>query len=145
MSDLQSSTNAAVFACDLNARTNSNISVRLDHLAEKLNQLDQRTSSNRDNIGSLRSSLDQFRSVSETQFLSLRHQLQALSESSNTERLLSPPLSSVEVVDTKHTVVKIRSNTFVKFRPNAFVKFRPNAFVKSGTMPLLFLCPNLTE
>ena len=79
--------------------------VRLDQLAERFNQLDQCTSSNRDNIRSLRSSLDQFRSVFETQFLSLRDQLQALSESSNTERLPSPPLSSVEVVNTEHTVV----------------------------------------
>ena len=43
--------------------------------------------------------------MSETQFLSLRDQLQALSESSNTERIPSPPLSSVEEVDTEHTVV----------------------------------------
>ena len=105
ISDLQSSTNSAVYACDLNARTNSNISVRLDHLAEKFNQLDQHISNNHDNISSLRSSLDQFSIVSETQFLSLRDQFQALSGSSNTERLPSPPLSSVEVVDTEQTVV----------------------------------------
>ena len=43
--------------------------------------------------------------VSETQFLLLRDQLQALSESSNTKRLQSPPLSAGEVVDTEHTVV----------------------------------------
>ena len=90
ISVLQSSTNAAVYACDLNAGTNSNILVRLDHLAEQLNQLDQHTSKNRDDICSLSSSFDQFCSLSETQFLSLRDQFQALSESSSTERLPSP-------------------------------------------------------
>ena len=68
ISDLQSSTNAATYACDLNARSNSNISGRLDQLAERFNQLDQRTSSNHDDICSLCYSLDQLRSVSETQF-----------------------------------------------------------------------------
>ena len=43
--------------------------------------------------------------MSETQFLSLRDQLQALSESSNLEHLPSPLLSSVEVVDAEPTVV----------------------------------------
>ena len=43
--------------------------------------------------------------MSETQFLSLKGQLQALSEPSNTERLPSPPLSSVEVVNAEQTVV----------------------------------------
>ena len=42
--------------------------------------------------------------MSETQFLSLKGQIQALSESSNTERLPLPPLSSVEVVDAEQTV-----------------------------------------
>ena len=40
-SDLQSSTNSAVYAGDLNARSNSNISARLDHFAERLNQQDK--------------------------------------------------------------------------------------------------------
>ena len=35
ISDLQSSTNSVVYACNLNAGTNSNISVRLNYLAEK--------------------------------------------------------------------------------------------------------------
>ena len=43
--------------------------------------------------------------MSETQFLSLRDKLQALSESSNLELLPSPLLSSVEVVDAEQTVV----------------------------------------
>ena len=76
IADLQCSTNAAGYAGDLNAQTNSNILVRSDQLAEKFNQLDQQTSSNCDDIRSLRSSLDQFCSVSETQFLSLKDQFQ---------------------------------------------------------------------
>ena len=79
--------------------------LRLDQLAERFNQLDQRTSSNCDGICSLHSSLDQFCSVSEAQFLSLRDQFQGLNKSSNTVRLPSPPTSSVKVVDTEHTVV----------------------------------------
>ena len=43
--------------------------------------------------------------MSETQFLSLKDQLQTLSESSNLELLPSPLLSSVEVVDAEQTVV----------------------------------------
>ena len=43
--------------------------------------------------------------MSETQFLSLKVQLQVLSESSNTVRPSSSPTSAVEVVDTAHTVV----------------------------------------
>ena len=79
--------------------------VRLDHLAEKLNHLDQRITNNRDDIPSLRSSFDQFSIVSETQFLLLRDQLQALSESTDIERLPSHSLSSADVVDTEQTVV----------------------------------------
>ena len=112
IADLQSSTNATSYACDLNAPTNSNISVRLDQLAERFNQLDQRTSSNRDDIPSLHSSLNQFCSVSKAQFLSQWDQFQVLSESSNTVCLPSPPSSSVEVVDTKHTVVKYKFDLF---------------------------------
>ena len=74
-------------------------------MAERLNQQDQSISNNRNNIRSLRSSIDQLSTVSETQFLSLKDQLQALSESSNLERLPSPLLSSVEVVDAEQTVV----------------------------------------
>ena len=105
INDLQSSTNSAIYTGDLNARSTSNISVRLDHVTERLNQQDQCISNNRDHIRSLRSSIDQLSTVSETQFLSLRDQLQALSESSNLERLPSPLLSSDEVVDAKQTVV----------------------------------------
>ena len=47
----------------------------------------------------------QLSTVSKTQFLSLKDQLQALSESSNFERLSSLPLPSVEVVDAEQTVV----------------------------------------
>ena len=79
--------------------------VRLDQLSERFNQLDQGTSSNHDDIRSLRLSLDQFHSMSETQFLTLKDQLQVLSDSPNTERLPLLPLPSVEVVDTEQTVV----------------------------------------
>ena len=41
ISDLQSSTNSAIYAGDLNARSNFNISARLDHFAERLNQQDR--------------------------------------------------------------------------------------------------------
>ena len=58
-----------------------------------------------DNIRSLCSSLDQFSTVSETQFYNLKDQLQAVSESSNTERRPSLPLSSGEVVDAEQIVV----------------------------------------
>ena len=50
IADLQSSTNATSYACDLNARTNSNILGRLDQLTERFTQLDQRTSNNRDDL-----------------------------------------------------------------------------------------------
>ena len=105
ISDLQSATNSAVYAADLNVQTNFNISTRLDQLTEKLNHQGQCISKNRNKIGSLCSSLDQFSVVSETQFLSLKGQLQVLSESSNTERHPSLPLSSVEVVHAEQMVV----------------------------------------
>ena len=89
INDLQSSKNSAIYTSDLNARSVSNISARLDHFAERLNQQDH------DDIQSLCSSIDQLSTVSETQFLSLKDQLQALSESSNFERLPSLPLPSV--------------------------------------------------
>ena len=43
--------------------------------------------------------------MSGTQLLSLKGQVQALSVSSHTEHLPSPPLSSVEIVDAEQTVV----------------------------------------
>ena len=105
INDLQSSRNSAVYTSDLNAWSVSNILARLDHFAERLNQQDQCISNNCDDIRSLRSSIDQFSTVSETQFLSLKDQLQVLSESSNLKRLPSPPLSSVKVVDAEQTIV----------------------------------------
>ena len=50
INDLQSSTNSAIYTGDLNARSTSNISARLDHFAERLNQQDQCISNNRDDI-----------------------------------------------------------------------------------------------
>ena len=81
IADLQASSNATSHACDLNARTNSTILNRLDHLTERFNHLEQRTSSNRADFLSLRTSIDQLRITSDTQFSSLRDQLQRLSES----------------------------------------------------------------
>ena len=70
INDLQSSTNSAIYTSNLNARSVSNISARLDHFAERLNQQHQCISYNHDDIQSLRSSIDQLSTVSETQFLS---------------------------------------------------------------------------
>ena len=50
INDLQSSTNSAIYTGNLNAQSTSNISARLDHFAERLNQQDQCISNNRDNI-----------------------------------------------------------------------------------------------
>ena len=73
--DLQSSANSAIYSSDLKACLISNVSARLDHFAERLNQQDQCISDNRGKIQSILSSLDQFKIVSETQFLSLKDQL----------------------------------------------------------------------
>ena len=72
INDLQSSTNSAIYAGDLNARSSSNISARLDHFGERLNQQDRCISNSSNDIRALRSSLDQFGTVSKTQFLSLK-------------------------------------------------------------------------
>ena len=50
INDLQSSTNSAIYTGNLNAQSTSNISARLDHFVERLNQQDQCISNNRDNI-----------------------------------------------------------------------------------------------
>ena len=60
---------------DLNARSFSSVSARLDHFAERLNQQDQVISDNSVRIHSLASSVDQFQLLSESQFLSLKDQL----------------------------------------------------------------------
>ena len=104
IADLQTSSNATSYACDLNARTNSTILARLYQLTEKYNQQDQCMSNNRDDLLSLCSLIDKFCDSSKTQFLSLRDELQVLIDSSNTICLPSPPTSSVEVVETEHTV-----------------------------------------
>ena len=105
IADLQTSSNATSYACNLNARTNSTISARLDQLKERYNQLDQCTSNNRDDLLSLCSLIDKFLNSSETQFLSLRDQLQVLIDSSNTIRPPSPPTFSLDFVDAEQTVV----------------------------------------
>ena len=63
---LQSTTNSASYSSNLNARSVSNVSARLDQFAERLNQQDQSIANNCTNIKSLVSSLDQFKITSET-------------------------------------------------------------------------------
>ena len=63
---LQSTTNSASYSSNLNARSVSNVSARLDQFAERLNQQDQSIANNCTNIQSLVSSLDQFKITSET-------------------------------------------------------------------------------
>ena len=99
IADLQTSSNATSYACDLNARTNSTISTRIDQLAERFNQLEFRTSNNRDDLLSLCTLIVQLRTTSETQFSSLQDQLQVLRESANTVHPSPIPTLSVEVVD----------------------------------------------
>ena len=95
ISDFQSTANSAFFSCDLNARSFSSVSARLDHFAERLNQQDQRISDNGVKIQSLISSVDQFQLISENQFVSLRDQIRVLSEASCIERSSSLPLQPV--------------------------------------------------
>ena len=102
---LQSSANSATYSSALNARSVSNVLARLDHFAERLNQQDQCISDNRIKIQYLLLSFDQFKIISENQFLALKDQLQVLSESSGVKRLLSLHLPSVEVADVEQTVV----------------------------------------
>ena len=106
INDLQSSANSAIYSSNLNTRSVSNISARLDHFVERLNRKTSVCiSDNHVKIQSLLSSLDQFKIISEDQFLALKDQLQVLSESPGIERLPSLPLPSVEVADVEQTVV----------------------------------------
>ena len=63
---LQSTTNTASYSSNLNARSVSNVSARLDQFAERLNQQAQSIANNCTNIQSLVSSLDQFKITPET-------------------------------------------------------------------------------
>ena len=74
ISDLQSNANSAIYSSDLNAHSFSSVSARLDHFAERLTQQDQCIFENRIKIQSLLSSFDQFKKVSENQFLCLKDQ-----------------------------------------------------------------------
>ena len=87
IADLQTSSNATSYACDL-------ILTRLDYLTERFNQLEQSTSNNRNDLFTICKSIDDFRDMYDTQFLSLKNQLQALSESSNTVRVPASSSSS---------------------------------------------------
>ena len=62
-------------------------------------------SDNRVKIQSLLSSIDQFKLVSESQFLLLKDQLKVLSESSNIDRHPSLPQQAVEVPDVEQVEV----------------------------------------
>ena len=75
IADLQTTSNATSYACDLNARANSSISTRIDLLAERFNQLEICTSSNRDDLMLVCSMIDQFRATSDSQFSLLTKQL----------------------------------------------------------------------
>ena len=89
--DLQSTSNTVSYSNDLNARSISTVSARLDQFAERLNRQDQSITNNCTKIKSLLSSLDQFRINSEIQFLSLKDQFLVLSKSSGFTCLSSPP------------------------------------------------------
>ena len=93
ISDIQLATITAISSSDLNARSFSSVSARLDHFAERLNQQDQVTSHNNVRIQSLDSSFNQFRLLSTCQFLSLEDQLKVLSKAPGDEKSLvhSPP------------------------------------------------------
>ena len=78
MADLKSTSNATSYACDINARTNSSITTRLDSLAEKFNQLDIRTSHNHDDVMLVCGKIDQLRARSDSQFSALSKQIQSL-------------------------------------------------------------------
>ena len=64
IADLQTTSNTTSYACDLNARTNSSISTRLDALAERFNQLEIRISSNPDDLMLVCNMIDKLRAIS---------------------------------------------------------------------------------
>ena len=102
IADLQTSSNATSYACNSNTWNNSTISTRLDYLTERFNQLEKSTSNNRSDFLTISKSIDTFRDLCDTQVLSLRDQLQSLSESVST---VHAPALSAEVVDSENTVV----------------------------------------
>ena len=58
INDLQTTANSAIYSSDLNARSFSSLSARLDHFAERLNQQEQCISDNRIKIQSRLSSFE---------------------------------------------------------------------------------------
>ena len=64
--------------------------------------MEQRASSTRADFMSLHMSIEQLRITSDTQFSSLRDQLQRLSESPS---MAPAPISTVDVAEVEHTVV----------------------------------------
>ena len=71
IADLKTMSNATSYACDINARTNSSITTRIDSLAERFNQLEIRTTRNHDDIMLVCSMIDQLRATSDSQFSAL--------------------------------------------------------------------------
>ena len=96
IADLKTTTNATSYACDINARTNSSITARIDSLAEEFNQLDIRTSRNHDNIMLVCGMIDQLRARSDSQFSSLSKQLQSLRQSPHVVPTVHTPTPSVD-------------------------------------------------
>ena len=105
IADIKTTSNATSYACDLNARMNSSITSRIDSLAEGFNQLDIRTSRNRDDLMLVCGMVDQLRASSDAQFSILSKQLQVLPESSQAARSMEVPASRIEGTDTEHTMI----------------------------------------
>ena len=61
VNDIQMTASNAISNSDLNAKTFSSVSARLDHFAERINQQDQVIAENSIKIQSLACSLDQFK------------------------------------------------------------------------------------
>ena len=105
MADLKSTSNATLYACDINARTNSSITTRLDSLAEKFNQLDIRTSRNHDDVMLVCGMIDELRARSDSQFSLLSKQIQTLLQSPRAEPMVHNPTSSAEAAEIEHTII----------------------------------------
>ena len=81
IADLKTTSIATSYACDINARTNSSITTRIDTLAERFNQLEIRTNRNHDDTMLVCSMIEQLRASSDSQFSLVTKQLQTLRQS----------------------------------------------------------------
>ena len=93
------------YACDLNVRANSSSIDRVELLAECVNQLEVRMANNRDDLLLMRSMIDQFHAMSDSQVLLLSNQLQVLREAHQIAVSLHFPMSSGETANPEHTVI----------------------------------------